>query len=214
MANLASRVNGPGAAVAAAAATIGLSLLAAGCGGSPSAAVAQLGPTTTSTNASASTGGSSRSDPQAYPKCMRKHGVTQFPDAGAHGELRLTVGPGTGLDPNSALFKSAEKACRDLQPKGGRPPSPQQRAKDLQKMLDFSRCMRSHGVPGFPDPKASADGGIQLGIGRNSGVDPNSAQFRAAQQTCQKLMPGPDGKAGSTDSSQGPGGFATPGGKP
>jgi hypothetical protein len=194
MAILTSRARSTGAAAAAAAAA--LSLFASGCGGSPSAAVAQLPPTTTGASGSTPKSGSSRNDPQAYSTCMRKHGVTKFPDAGPHGELKLTAGPGTGLDPNSALFKSAEKACQGLQPGGG-PPSPAQQAKDLQRMLDFSRCMRSHGVPGFPDPQTRAGGGIQLAIGKDSGVDPNAPQFKAAQQACQKLMPGPRGADGA-----------------
>jgi hypothetical protein len=180
----------------AAAAVVGLSLLVSGCGSSPSAAVAQIASTTTSTN-SASPRGSASASPAAYPACMRKHGVPQFPDPGPNGELQIRVGPGTGINPDSSQFKAAEQACRKLRPEG-RPPSPQQQAKDLQKMLDFSRCMRSHGVPGFPDPKSSGSG-IQLSIGKNSGIDPNSSVFKAAQQACQKLIPKPpDGNGGPT----------------
>jgi hypothetical protein len=47
----------------------------------------------------------------------------------------------------------------------------------------FSACMRSHGVPNFPDPSSS--GGIQI----NGSIDPNSPQFQAAQRVCQKLLP-------------------------
>ena len=50
----------------------------------------------------------------------------------------------------------------------------------------YSRCMRSHGVPKFPDPKP----GGALSLGSKAGVDPNTPQFKAAQQTCQKLVPG------------------------
>jgi hypothetical protein len=188
------------AAVALAAATVGLlvglSLLVTGCGGSPAVGVAQIPSTTTSTNA-ASPSGSTSGGPAAYSACMRKNGVPTFPDPQKDGGLLLRAGPGTGIEPNSAQFKAAERACQKLRPEG-KAPSPQQQAKDLQKMLEFSRCMRSHGVPGFPDPKASG-GGIQLSIGKDAGVDPNSSQFKAAQQTCQKLMPGPkDGKGGPT----------------
>lgn len=46
--------------------------------------------------------------------------------------------------------------------------------------------MRSHGVPNFPDP--SAGGGIHISAG--SGINPVSPSFKAAQQDCQKLLPG------------------------
>jgi len=50
--------------------------------------------------------------------------------------------------------------------------------------LAFSDCMRSDGVPNFPDP--SPGGGIHL----SSGIDPGAPAFEAAQAKCQKLMPG------------------------
>jgi hypothetical protein len=61
--------------------------------------------------------------------------------------------------------------------------------------LKFADCMRSHGVPNFPDP--SAGGGIQMTPG--SGIDPQSPAFQAAQNACMKLMPsgGPAGGHGS-----------------
>lgn len=53
--------------------------------------------------------------------------------------------------------------------------------------LQYSQCMRAHGVPNFPDPSGSG-GGIQIKIG--SGVNPSSPAFEAAQNACQKLLPG------------------------
>ena len=53
------------------------------------------------------------------------------------------------------------------------------------KNQTFSACMRAHGVPKFPD--ANSTGGIA--IDANSGVDPSSPQFQAAQKACQKLAP-------------------------
>jgi hypothetical protein len=53
------------------------------------------------------------------------------------------------------------------------------------KNQTFSACMRTHGVPKFPD--ANSTGGIA--IDANSGVDPSSPQFQAAQKACQKLAP-------------------------
>jgi hypothetical protein len=52
--------------------------------------------------------------------------------------------------------------------------------------LAFSACMRSHGVPNFPDP--SAGGGIKFAQGLN--VNPFSPSFKTAQAQCQRLLPG------------------------
>ncbi|HEX3977789.1 MAG TPA: hypothetical protein VHW96_16090 [Solirubrobacteraceae bacterium] len=52
--------------------------------------------------------------------------------------------------------------------------------------LKFANCMRSHGVPNFPDP--SAGGGIAITPG--SGLNPQSPAFQAAQKRCGKLLPG------------------------
>lgn len=56
------------------------------------------------------------------------------------------------------------------------------KAQDARK---FSACMRSHGVPNFPDP--NGEGGIS--IGPSSGIDPRSPKFQAAQKVCRKVLP-------------------------
>ncbi len=64
--------------------------------------------------------------------------------------------------------------------------------------LGFSKCMRAHGVPGFPDP-APGRGAIQMPVGNN----PAAPAFQAAQTKCEKLVPGsgPSG-AGQPPSAQ------------
>jgi len=60
----------------------------------------------------------------AFSACMRAHGVSNFPDPQieTHGgavQLRLQASAGAGLDPNSPIFQSAQKACQgDLPAKG------------------------------------------------------------------------------------------------
>jgi hypothetical protein len=51
----------------------------------------------------------------------------------------------------------------------------------------YSACMRSHGVPKFPDPDSK--GRLMLEAGPGTGIDPESAQFKAADQACRKLAP-------------------------
>lgn len=57
----------------------------------------------------------------------------------------------------------------------------------LAQALAYSRCMRSHGVPNFPDPTSNGHG-VSMGL---KNVDPNSPEFKAAQEACHKLQPGP-----------------------
>jgi hypothetical protein len=46
-----------------------------------------------------------------FSACMRAHGVTKFPDPQfSSGRTSLRIG-GTGIDPNSPVFKAAQKAC-------------------------------------------------------------------------------------------------------
>jgi hypothetical protein len=51
----------------------------------------------------------------------------------------------------------------------------------------YSQCMRSHGVPNFPDPVLTPSGGYGY---RTTGIDPNSASFQGGLQAC-KTLPSP-----------------------
>jgi len=89
-----------------------------------------------------------------FAKCMRNNGVSGFPDPPASGELTIDgIANGSSLDPNSAAFKQAISACRDLEPAGfmGSKRSPQQ----MEAALKFAQCMRENGVSDFPDPSES-----------------------------------------------------------
>jgi hypothetical protein len=49
----------------------------------------------------------------AYSACMRENGVPDFPDPQVSGG-KVQLGIPRGVDPNSAAFKGAEEACREL----------------------------------------------------------------------------------------------------
>ncbi len=183
----------------------------AGCGGaSSSAGVAHLA-TSTSRSADPGSGSSSPEGESstaaqqklvAFSQCMRSHGVTEFPEPS---EGRLLIhrsdnnGHVTGVNPQSAQFQAATKACAKLAPKGGKPPSPAEQTKLHEQALQFAQCMRTHGVPSFPDPEFSSGGvGIRIGGAKNSArrIDLSSPQFKAAQKACQSIMPGPKGGPG------------------
>ncbi len=55
--------------------------------------------------------------------------------------------------------------------------------------LEFANCMRSHGVPSFPDPSGRG----QIAITPGSGINPKSPAFQAAQQACGKFAKGGGG---------------------
>lgn len=202
-----------------ASAPVALVLLAAGCGGSAKPpAVASIATTTASQGASTSPGSSPTpggSGPSAgvassgaaggqaggfaiataggssgvaeamkLAACMRSNGVPNFPDPNSQGVIQ-----GSGIDPNSPAFEKAMQACRKSLPNGGAPTPAQQQQMKAQA-LAFSACMRSHGVPSFPDPTFSSGGRVTLKISAGQGLDPNSPQFQAAQTACQSLQPG------------------------
>jgi hypothetical protein len=121
-----------------------------------------------------------------YSECMRAHGVRDFPDPSPGGGLELHGGTGSDLNPSSAAFQSAQTACRSLSPKGrgGARISPQDRA----KLLAFSACMRSHGVPNFPDPQFGTGGEVRI-TGQGN-FKPSSPVFGTAQNACRSDLPG------------------------
>jgi hypothetical protein len=89
-----------------------------------------------------------------FAECMRNNGVSRFPDPDASGALTIDgVVNGSSVDPNSAAWKHAIGACKDLEPPGftGTKVTPQQRTARLK----FAQCMRENGVPDFPDPTSN-----------------------------------------------------------
>ncbi len=198
-----------------------VALLLAGCGGSSSSpGVAHLS-SSTSSSSPASGGGSSSPESSAstqqkmvkFSQCMRTHGEPEFPEP-TEGGIEVHSHNGRGPNPESPRFQAAEKACSKYAPSKVAP-SPAEQAKLQEGALKFSACMRSHGVPNFPDPEFhSSGGGVRVRIGgKGSGIDPNSPQFKAAQKTCQSDLPrpkgaGPGGGGPSTSPGGGSGGQA------
>ena len=154
-------------------------------------------------------GGSAASsaDPPTYAQeialvgCMRSHGVPNFPDPSAAGGYSLSadgslVGADGSVDIDSSQAQTAYGDCRHLLPGG---PSisqleqevqaeQQAQAQALPLELKYSQCMRSHGVPNFPDPKiiSSSGGSQQVYL---PGINPQSPAFRTAAATCGGFGP-------------------------
>jgi hypothetical protein len=132
-------------------------------------------------------GGSSTSSAYAkalaYAQCIRAHGVPAYPDPNSQGQFVVPNG-GTLPAVSPAVMSAAGKACQKLQPPSmPGPPQGGQGPGATSQGLKFSACMRSHGVPDFPDP--AANGSFTLPPGAN----PESPQWQHAERACQSLMP-------------------------
>jgi hypothetical protein len=113
------------------------------------------------------TASASSSSGLAISQCMRAHGVPNFPDPskgpeGSEG-MTVTMTPGSstvtvdGIPFSGPAFESAEKTCKLF---GGGTAPPQISESQRVAAFDFARCMRTNGVPNFPDPVFGAGGGI------------------------------------------------------
>lgn len=86
-------------------------------------------------------------------------------------------------------------ACGSSSPSSGQTGTGSSQAASLVK---FSACMRSHGVPGFPDPSTSAGGSNAIGIdgytfNLPAGTNPQSPAFETAREGCGNLIGGGGG---------------------
>jgi hypothetical protein len=187
-------------------AVAGLLLWTTGCSSHPATPGVATLTAAASTESSSPVGAAAAPDALKYAQCMRANGVPDFPDP-VDGGFHITSGPGSDLDPGSPQFAAADTACKAYSPEdqaGGGPANPSAQAAALK----YSACMRSHGVPSFPDP-VFVGGSIRETVRAGSGLDPNSPQFVTAQNACQSLQPFANGghaqtgstAAGSTGSS-------------
>jgi len=136
----------------------------------------------------------------ALAQCMRSHGEPNFPDPDTSGGYTLTAtgtvegAGGAAIDINSSQAQAAYNDCRHLLP--GAPSisqleqdvqeAQQRQAQQLPQLLKYSQCMRSHGVPNFPD---FGQNNPSPPPGNGTGLNPNSPQFQAAAVACQHLLP-------------------------
>ncbi len=149
-----------------------IALMGTGCGG-------------TKNPGNTAAGGGPGARAIAYSRCMRSHGVPDFPNpqiSGSGNDIGVKMAVPTGIVNGNPRFPAAQQACRKFEPNGGAP----QRApgaQELAQAVRFANCMRSHGESGFPDP--NAHGVFALG----QQVNTESPQFEAAERACQAVRP-------------------------
>ena len=115
---------------------------------------------------------------------MRSHGVSDFPDpttpAGGGVAFSIDGGPGSDLNPNNPAYKAANHACHSLLPAGVQSatgPSPK-----IAAEVRWARCIRSHGVPSFPDPN-------NRGAFDSAKFNDTTPAFHTASDACTTLQP-------------------------
>jgi hypothetical protein len=151
-----------------------LAMLAAACSGSPSS---------TGPGGSSNAGGPVRSQAAsskavAFSHCMRSHGVPDFPDPFSRGGVPKVTPQQVGV--SNSQFQVAERACAQLfQPTQAQVPE------IMTGMLNFARCMRSHGVPNWPDPSTDSSGQPVFNI---PGIDPDSPRVSNTADECTQLL--------------------------
>jgi hypothetical protein len=119
--------------------------------------------------------------PQAFSACMRRHGVPNFPDPGADGRIRI----GPEIDDRLPTVRAAYHTCRTLAPSEDSL-TVQGDTMGQDQLLAFAKCIRSHGVPAFPDPQV-VNGHIRLRV-RAGQIDPNSPLVTAAMAACRSKL--------------------------
>jgi len=169
--------------IAVATAISGVALLAAACGGTS--------PTTSTTGSAAGNGPPKDIAGSAYrySACMRNHGVTNFPDPRVHisssgGSTQVAVMIPAGAA-NSPQFNAARKACAGILPAPSKSDLAQQAHDQLvhkEGLLSFTRCIRNHGINGFPDPNSQGQTSLQQI--QAAGIDLNAPNVKAAALAC------------------------------
>jgi hypothetical protein len=172
---------GAALAGAALAVTAGVMLLTAACG-SPSPGPSSAGSAATP---SAGASGSGAQSPLAFSRCMRSHGVPNFPDPPAdfHGKFPGSSPQQLGI--TESRLRTITQSCQNLLPAapGQAPLTPQEQ----QDYLRAVACIRAHGFTSFPDPDFS--GGHVSFPTPLAGIDTSSPQFIQAVHACQHLIP-------------------------
>jgi hypothetical protein len=116
---------------------------------------------------------------------MRSHGIVKFPDPASTGAIpkvslqRLSV--------SLSAWQAAQTACRRYLPNGGSGLTQSQVQQWMDGMLQFARCMRSHGLSNWPDPVIDAGGNPEFYL--DGRIDENTPQVKSDTNDCIHFLP-------------------------
>lgn len=165
-----------------------IAVVAAACSGgsgSGSPGVANVASSSASTPASPT--GSVSNGPLAYSRCIRDHGLPNFPDPGGNGQPVKETPQQLGV--SAAQFNEAQRTCVHLLPNtgGNQRWTPAQAQEVMNAYRNFTRCMHSHGLMNWPDPTLEIDrGDVVFDLPR--GMDPDSPSISNKIQECQHVL--------------------------
>jgi len=169
--------------------TVGLLLLTAACGSgtSSSSTSSTSGTSSTSSTSSSGTGGVSAayvSDKLGLARCLRAHGVPNYPDPNASGQEP----PGSKQLIFTPHGQAAVGACSYWGNRIHNDVAAQNQAA-RGEYVRFAHCMRAHGLPNFPDP-VYAEGRVEFVLrASQDGFDPHSPQVLAKAHQCESVLP-------------------------
>ena len=136
----------------------------------------------------------------AYSGCMRAHGVPNFPDPSSNGQVPKADAQELGV--SSSRLQAAQTACQPLYPANDGSISASLRQCEeagdcpqalvqqvLTGMHRFAQCMRTQGVPNWPDPTVDSEGRPGFNLLHTSGFNPNSPQIEARSADASTRCP-------------------------
>jgi hypothetical protein len=157
------------------------------------------GPSSAGSGGSPAAGGSVAAA-VSYSRCMRSHGVPNYPDPPGSGQVPKADPQSLGV--STAQLQAAQGSCRQLYPRNGGTLGASLRQCEetgncpqamvhrvMNSMLAFSRCMRAHGVPNWPDPTVDSEGRPGFNLVPVHGTDWNSPQIQNSIYECEHVMP-------------------------
>jgi hypothetical protein len=191
------------AALLAALVAVGMGLAACG-GGSPNASSNRANSAISGCSPSgcSSPGASASVEAMAvkFSLCMRSHGVRDFPDPTVGSNGLPTWGPIITQSPaEQAAQQAAQPVCKKDLPSLGLHTSAE-KATANAAALKYATCMRSNGVPNFPDPNGQGVIQINNAIGV---LEQSSPVFQKAETACKSLDNGFAESAASASSASG-----------
>jgi hypothetical protein len=123
---------------------------------------------------------------------MRAHSVPNFPDPTSGpggGDFSIVKVPGSssvtvdGISFSGPAFQAATKTCQPAGSLGAQKPIS---AAQKQAVIAKAHCIRTHGIPNFPDP-FFGPGGHGVGINLPPGFNAQSPAFLSAAKACSQI---------------------------